>query len=98
MIQLNLSTGSVRQFESKEECFQRMTGKRNVQHAMNDILWDFVRGQGGSIIIDVEGLRRIPPNAVLVPEFDGVRLLRLHARTKEGRIITPPNAGRIVAI
>lgn len=98
MIQLNVKTGTVKQLESKEECFQRMTGKRNVQHAMNDILWDFVRGQGGTITVDVEGLMRIPPNAMLVPEFDGVRTLRLHARTKEGRILTPANAGRIVAI
>ena len=97
MIQFNPSTGETKIVESKEEALTRLTGKRNAQHAFNDLLWDIIKNNGGSVSIPVGDLRRVPPDAKLIAHFNG-KVLTVQAGIQKGKIITPPNAGRIVPV
>ena len=98
MIQFNPSTGETKIVESKHEAFQRISGKRNLQHGLNDLLWALLKDKmGGSITVSAESLRRVPFNAKFVADFNG-KDLTIIATEEKGKVLVQPTARGIIEL
>ena len=98
MIQFNPQSGETKVVESKHEAFQRISGKRNLQHGTNDLLWALLKDKhGGSLTVSAASLRGVPFNAKLVARFDGTDITFI-ATEEKGKVLIPPTARGIIQL